>query len=111
MLYAAELGPIETSDEGALHIYIAFLDDEAMTPDAQATAADALEKMATLAASRGHTELLCEPSLAKAGKRCGFKSAKMPVPTMLEITRAVALKKPSCRSRAGAEDCFRTVGI
>jgi hypothetical protein len=29
--------------------------------------------------------------------------AKIPVPTMLEITRAVALKKPSCRSKAGVE--------
>ena len=30
--------------------------------------------------------------------------AKMPVPTMLEITSAVALKKPSCRSRPGFAD-------
>ena len=37
--------------------------------------------------------------------------AKMPVPTILEITRAVALKKPSCRSSAGVEAGFRTVAI
>ena len=27
--------------------------------------------------------------------------AKMPVPTIFEITSAVALKKPSCRNRPG----------
>jgi hypothetical protein len=37
--------------------------------------------------------------------------AKMPVPTMFEITRAVALKKPSCRSSAGVDACFRRVAI
>ena len=31
--------------------------------------------------------------------------AKMPVPTMLEITSAVALKKPSCRNRPGLPAC------
>ena len=31
--------------------------------------------------------------------------AKMPVPTMLEITSAVALKKPSWRSNPGLEIC------
>jgi hypothetical protein len=31
--------------------------------------------------------------------------AKMPVPTMFEMTSAVALKKPSCRSNPGREVC------
>ena len=37
--------------------------------------------------------------------------AKMPVPTMLEITSAVALKKPSCRSSPGLRPCVFRLAI
>ena len=36
---------------------------------------------------------------------------KMPVPTMLEITSAVALKKPSCRNSPGLPVCIWMLGI
>src|SRR6266545_341566 len=37
--------------------------------------------------------------------------AKMPVPTMLEMTSAVALKNPICLSKPGRDPCDLRVGI
>ena len=84
MLYVCKLGPIRTM-EGSSVAFFGFT-EAGIVPPVIGKLADKEGLTGLLQYVHGESELCCEPNLAKAGQRLGFKSA--PVPQWVAPARA-----------------------
>jgi hypothetical protein len=83
MLYAFKIGPLEVLD-GTLNAYVGFTEKGPLEPLQATSDRDGLKRLGALAPGE---RLVCEPALAKAGRRLGFVAA--PAPAWAAPMRAV----------------------